>query len=143
MGSLSNEAKDRMASGTFDWDSFTVRAILFDATQPTDLDRIFLSELTGEIVAAGRLTLTNLVKTRDNAADRVVCTADTPTWTDANFASPDRMVLVAYNTTDANSWIISYHPVRDTAGNPIVPNGTDLKVPPHPATGYVYIMNAA
>lgn len=127
MANKSNILKHKLATG-ITLTTLNVQALLLDASQTTDPDRDFVSQLTGE--KGFRITATGMAVVRDDSFDVVYFTADILGWNGLSVGVVDRAVLFANVAgDDAQSWIMTYHLLRVQGVAPDTQGGR-LEFPP-------------
>jgi len=125
-----NTAKKRLLDAGFNWASVDVRALLVTSGYSVDPDDTFVDDLTpgsNELSGTGyvRKALASESTSQDNTNDRAEGDADDVTWSAINAGTAAAVVLYAFVTNDADSWLIAY---VDTGGFPITTNGGDLTI---------------
>jgi hypothetical protein len=131
-----NVAKARLANGSLDLDTSTIRMLLLKTTAAgaysPDLDTVAALLAVGSVAECdftnyARKTLTVSV-TEDDANDRANIDADNQTWTNAGGASnntPVAAVIYQFGTNDSDSYLIGYY---DTGFGSIATNGGNYTV---------------
>jgi len=135
MGGVYNKGMEALANGGLDWDSgaITVRAMLVTSGYTFNKDHSFVNDASGpdsnELSGTGyaRKTLTTRAVVKQNATDRIQCTADTLTWTGINAGTAAAVVVYLQvggdDTTPGNDVLISCNAIT-----PAVTNGGDLTI---------------
>ena len=140
MAVTSNIFKKKLADGDVDLATADIRSLLIDDSITPDPDDDFVADIVAaEIAGTGyaRKTLASETVTRDDTNNLTKVTASDRVWAGADFGSPEYEVFYVHVTNDADSWIIGYSLIRDSADNPITTNGGDLTTTQHPTNGLI------